>query len=105
MAASQLVAIDGKTMRGTIPKGSTQGVHLLAAYLPEEGIVLKQVEVGSKENEISAAPELIKGLDLKTEWSVLTRCKHNASFLLIFWLEGDTTSGLSRIISPLYGRT
>lgn len=64
---SQLIAIDGKTMRGTIPKGSTQGVHLLAAYLPEEGIVLKQVEVGSKENEISVAPELIEGLDLKNK--------------------------------------
>src|SRR5688572_5403003 len=34
---SQLVVIDGKTMRGTIAKGSTQGVHLLAAYLPTEG--------------------------------------------------------------------
>ena len=32
---SILVALDGKTMRGTIPKGKTQGVHLLAAYLPE----------------------------------------------------------------------
>ena len=62
---SQLVAIDGKTMRGTIPKGSTQGVHLLAAYLPAEGVVLKQVEVGVKENEISAAPSLIQELDLK----------------------------------------
>jgi predicted transposase YbfD/YdcC len=62
---SQLVAIDGKTMRGTIPKGSKQGVHLLAAYLPAEGVVLKQVEVETKENEISAAPELIQALDLK----------------------------------------
>lgn len=64
---SQLVVIDGKTMRGTIPKGSKQGVHLLAAYLPAEGVVLKQVEVGTKENEISAAPELIQTLDLKNK--------------------------------------
>jgi predicted transposase YbfD/YdcC len=62
---SQLVIIDGKTMRGTIPSGSSQGVHLLAAYLPAEGVVLKQVEVGVKQNEISAAPALIEGLDLK----------------------------------------
>ena len=34
-----LVAIDGKTMRGTIPRGKTNGMHLLAAYLPEEGVV------------------------------------------------------------------
>jgi predicted transposase YbfD/YdcC len=40
-------------------------VHLLAAYLPEEGIVLMQLEVGSKENEIVAAPKLLKCLDLR----------------------------------------
>jgi predicted transposase YbfD/YdcC len=60
-----LVIIDGKTMRGTIPAGQTQGVHLLAAYLPEEGVVLMQVAVETKENEISAAPKLLATLDLK----------------------------------------
>ncbi len=64
---SQLIAIDGKTMHGTIPKGSTQGVHLLAAYLPEEGVVLKQVAVETKENEISAAPQLLEGINLKNK--------------------------------------
>jgi predicted transposase YbfD/YdcC len=62
---SILVVLDGKTLRGTIPKGKTQGVHLLAAYLPEEGIVLLQVEVGAKENEITAAPRLLSALDLR----------------------------------------
>lgn len=57
--------IDGKTLRGTIPPGKTQGVHLLAAYLPAEGIVLFQVEVASKENEIVAAPRVLKSVDLK----------------------------------------
>jgi len=62
---SILVVIDGKTLRGTIPKGRTEGVHLLAAYLPDESIVLLQVEVGKKENEIVAAPRLLSQLDLK----------------------------------------
>jgi predicted transposase YbfD/YdcC len=57
--------LDGKTLRGTIPPGKTQGVHLLAAYLPAEGIVLCQVEVGCKENEIVAAPRVLKGVDLQ----------------------------------------
>ena len=57
--------IDGKTLRGTIPPGKTQGVHLLAAYLPAEGIVLFQVEVGCKENEITAAPRVLKSVDLQ----------------------------------------
>jgi predicted transposase YbfD/YdcC len=62
---SILVALDGKTLRGTIPKGKTRGVHLLAAYLPEEGIVLMQVAVESKENELTAAPGVLSRLDLK----------------------------------------
>src|ERR671937_1961862 len=32
--SSLLIAIDGKTLRGTLAAGVTQGVHLLAAYLP-----------------------------------------------------------------------
>lgn len=62
---SELIVIDGKTMRGTIPKGEAQGVHLLTAYLPAEGVALKQVEVNTKENEIKAAPRLLEGIDLK----------------------------------------
>jgi len=62
---SVLITIDGKTLRGTIPKGKTRGVHLLAAYLPEEGVVLLQIEVGQKDNEIVAAPKLLRQLDLK----------------------------------------
>ena len=62
---SVFICIDGKTMRGTIPKGYTQGVHFLSAYLAEDGIVLKQVAVGSKENEISASGPLLDDLYLK----------------------------------------
>jgi predicted transposase YbfD/YdcC len=62
---SILITIDGKTLRGTIPKGKTRGVHLLAAYLPEEGVVLLQIEVCHKENEAVAAPVLLQQLDLK----------------------------------------
>ncbi len=59
------IALDGKTLRGTIPFGSTRGVHLLAAFLPQEGWVLCQVEVDRKENEIPAAARLLKTLDLR----------------------------------------
>ena len=59
------VALDGKTLRGTIPLGQTRGVHLLAAYLPREGVVLMQVAVDSHENEIRAAPQVLKHLDLQ----------------------------------------
>src|SRR4029078_8306969 len=57
--------IDAKTLRGTIPPGKTQGVHLLADYLPQQGIVLFKVEVECKENEIVAAPRVLKSVNLK----------------------------------------
>ncbi len=60
-----LVTFDGKTMRGTIPAGSSQGVHLLAVYLPHEGVVVAQVAVDSKENEIVAAPQVLATVDLR----------------------------------------
>jgi len=60
-----LVSIDGKTLRGSLAPGQDRAVHLLAAYLPAEGIVLMQVAVASQENEISAAPRLLQCLDLR----------------------------------------
>ncbi len=62
---SVLISIDGKTLRGTIAWPATRGEHLLAAYLPAEGLVLLQVAAGGKDNEISAAPTLRQGLDLR----------------------------------------
>ncbi len=62
---SIVIVLDGKTLRGTIRTGQTHGRHLLAAYLPAEGWVLFQVEVGGKENEIRAATRVLKCLDLR----------------------------------------
>jgi predicted transposase YbfD/YdcC len=59
--------LDGKTLRGTLSAGQTQGVHLLAAYLPGEGLVMAQVEVTQKENEIPATPRVLKVLDLRSK--------------------------------------
>ena len=65
MSQAIVIAIDGKTLRGTIAVGQSRGTHLLAAYLPEEGLVLLEVEVETKENEIVAAPRLLRQLDLR----------------------------------------
>jgi len=59
-----VVSIDGKTLRGTIPGGELRGVHLLAAYLPGTGLVLMEIAVDKKENEIVVAPQVLKALDL-----------------------------------------
>ncbi len=61
-----VIAIDGKTVRGTISTNDPFGLHLLAAYLPGEGIVLMQMIVErDKENEIAVAPKLLECLDLR----------------------------------------
>jgi predicted transposase YbfD/YdcC len=63
-ANAEQLAMDGKTLRGTIESGQTRGVHLLALYGVEVGVVLNQVNVLSKENEISAAPKVLAGVEL-----------------------------------------
>lgn len=64
--ADELVlSFDGKTVRGTIPSGETKGVHLLAVYVPKQGLVLAQVAVGAKENEIHQAPQLLAQVSLQ----------------------------------------
>ena len=63
--AGRTVSFDGKTLRGTLSAKQPAGVQLLAAYLPGEGLVLLQVLVASKTNEITAAPRMLKSLDLR----------------------------------------
>lgn len=63
--SSMLIGIDSKVQRGTIPPGQNQGVHLLSAFVLEEGIVLDQVVVDKKTNETRAIPTLLAGLNLK----------------------------------------
>lgn len=62
---AEQLAIDGKTLRGTIESGQTRGIHLLAVYAVKAGVVLQQVNVLSKENEISAAPKVLTGVEVK----------------------------------------
>jgi predicted transposase YbfD/YdcC len=59
------LALDGKSLRGTIPLGETEGVHLLALYHPQQGVVLAQMNVQKKGREITFAPTLLKQIDLR----------------------------------------
>lgn len=62
---SELLHLDGKTLRGTIPTGGSTGVHLLAAYQSGRGLPVQQTAVDKKENEISAAPRVLAALSLE----------------------------------------
>jgi predicted transposase YbfD/YdcC len=62
-----VVAIDGKILRGTMDLENSNGLCLLAVYLPGEGITLAQIAIADKQNEISAAPTLLGWVDLRNK--------------------------------------
>jgi predicted transposase YbfD/YdcC len=62
----ELVAIDGKTLRGSYDTASGQSpLHLVSAWATEARLVLGQVQVSDKSNEITAIPVLLRLLDLE----------------------------------------
>jgi hypothetical protein len=58
------VSLDGKTLRRTTDV-QLPGVHLLAAYAHEAGIVLRQLPVDAKTNEHKAALEMLDLIPVK----------------------------------------
>ena len=63
--AGRLVAIDGKTCRGSRDDAHALGpLHLVSAWASEEGIALGQVAADDDSNEITAIPVLLDRLDL-----------------------------------------
>jgi predicted transposase YbfD/YdcC len=61
--ARRVVAVDGKTLRGSGRDGGP-GRHLLAALDHAHGVVLGQVDVEAKTNEIPMFSTLLDGIDL-----------------------------------------
>lgn len=61
----QLISIDGKTIRGAKSHGAKSPIHMVSAWANESNIVLGQVKVNEKSNEITAIPELLSSLFIK----------------------------------------
>jgi predicted transposase YbfD/YdcC len=105
-----LVSIDGKTLRGSFDPGQGQAVHVLAAYLPKEGIVLMQVAVASQENELSAAPRLLQCLDLRGQIvmgdAIFTQRQLSIQIVEAggdyIWIAKDNQRGLREAIAQLF---
>jgi predicted transposase YbfD/YdcC len=60
---NEVVAIDGKALRRALDAGGTIP-YMVSAWASESGLVLGQVKVDEKSNEITAVPELLKALKL-----------------------------------------
>ncbi len=59
------IAIDGKTVRRSFDKASGKAaLHLVSAWATEQHLVLGQVAVDRKSNEITAIPKLLELLDV-----------------------------------------
>jgi predicted transposase YbfD/YdcC len=64
--AGEVVAIDGKTLRGSFDTAAGKNpLHLVSAWACEARLTLGQVAVDAKSNEITAIPLLLELLDLK----------------------------------------
>ena len=62
----KLIAIDGKTLRRSFNRAAEKtAIHLVSAWSVENQLVLAQVKVDDKSNEITAIPKLLDMLNLK----------------------------------------
>ena len=61
--ASEVIAIDGKTVRRS--KGAKAAIHMVSAFAARQRLVLGQVKVADKANEIVAIPRLLEMLEIE----------------------------------------
>lgn len=62
----ELIAIDGKRVRGSYDRFDKKGaIHMVSAWAVENSLVLGQVKVDDKSNEITAIPKILKMLEVK----------------------------------------
>jgi predicted transposase YbfD/YdcC len=65
VTSEQVVAIDGKTLRGSFDKASGKSaIHMVSAWATANHISLGQVVVDAKSNEITAIPKLLQLLEI-----------------------------------------
>ncbi len=63
---SEVIAIDGKMLRRSFDTASAKSpLHLVSAWASEQRLVLGQIAVDDKSNEITAVPKLLELLTLK----------------------------------------
>jgi hypothetical protein len=64
LTTGEVVAIDGKALRGTRQTGKKTLVHMVSAWANSNNLVLGQRKVEDKSNEITAIPKLLQALEL-----------------------------------------
>jgi predicted transposase YbfD/YdcC len=63
--SGQVIAIDGKTLRRSYDHANgKEAIHIVSAWAETNRLVLGQVKVDEKSNEITAIPDLLRVLDI-----------------------------------------
>ena len=63
---AEVIAVDGKTSRRSYQKkGSKEAIHIVSAFAARQRIVLSQVKVNEKSNEIVAIPALLDMMSIE----------------------------------------
>ena len=60
----EIVAMDGKALRRALNQGESLS-YVVSAWAGDNGLVLGQLKVAEKSNEITAVPELLQALELR----------------------------------------
>ena len=61
--AQEIVALDGKTLRRAL-NADQNSKAIVSAWAQSNGLVLGQLKVADKSNEITALPKLLRALEL-----------------------------------------
>ena len=65
LTEGEIIAIDGKCLRRSVDNASKKAaIHLVSAWAQQNRLVLGQVKVDDKSNEITAIPKLLERLDI-----------------------------------------
>ena len=63
--SGEIVAVDGKALRRALDKGRKDALpYIVSAWAADNGLVLGQVKVDEKSNEITAIPQILRALEL-----------------------------------------
>lgn len=65
LTEGEIIPIDGKTIRGAKSHGEKSPFHMVSAWASNNNLVLGQVKVSEKSNEITAIPKLLELITVK----------------------------------------
>lgn len=106
LTSQEIVAIDGKTLRGSYDTSDDKAaIHMVSAWAAANCLVLGQVKVDEKSNEITAIPKLLKVLCLQGCIVTIDAIGCQKEIVKqIVEQDGDYVISLKKNQNSLYGR-